>query len=352
MEAALTNWLFSPGADSARANALLRYAVTGDRIEFPDAGLSLSALSAPQQRPFDSGPPELPATSTSITEQYFPRIQAFRRDAAAGRNRGAQYFPRLQALVVEPPGTTAGYVIDVDTVLAHVNARLAELAATESFTASAWIGTERPSRRPANAFALQGFPFFEVIFETMPNAAAGVRSRAFPYAMTILILVALFGSVSVYRAVSHEAQLARLRNDFVAAVSHEFRSPLASILALAERIERINDPGRLRQYHRIIGHDARRLSALVTRLLDFGLVEDGTKVYARERVDLVEAAHAAVGGCEHLASADRIRLLGADAAPLWVHADGTALEHAIQNMIENAAKYSPRSRPSSWHVRP
>ncbi len=142
-------------------------------------------------------------------------------------------------------------------------------------------------------------------------------------------------------------RLARLRNDFVAAVSHEFRSPLSSILALAERLERIGDPEKLREYHRIIEQDARRLSALVTRLLDFALIEEGREMYSIERLDLVDSAREAIKGCQHVTGPDRIRLVGAgdDTAPLWVCGDRTALRHAIQNVIENAAKYSPPEAP-------
>ena len=346
VEADLRNWLFSAGADGAAAGALLAFDVRDDRIVFPAFNLSLSAQESPQQRPFDSGPPEGRPTRDSIAEQYFPRIEAFRRDLAVGRNQGAQYFPRLRALIVQPPGADHGYVVDIDTVLAHVNGRLAEFSGPESAAGRVWIREARTSQPPANGFALEGFSFFEVTFdEATPGAAAWLRRQAFPYSMSLLVVVTVLGSIFVYRTVSHETRLARLRNDFVAAVSHEFRSPLTSILALTERVERIRDPEKLAEYHRIIGQDARRLSALVTRLLDFALIEDGKKVYSLERLDLVAAAREAVDSCQDAARPERIQLLAAPDTPLWVYADPTALHHAIQNVIENAAKYSPPDAP-------
>ncbi|MBI4888453.1 MAG: HAMP domain-containing histidine kinase, partial [Acidobacteria bacterium] len=297
-------------------------------------------------RPFDPTPPSGPLTREAIVEQYFPRIQAFRRDVASGRNAGAQYFRQLRALVVQRPGAGDGYVVDIAAVVAHVNARLAEFSAGAPFTAAAWMGAERTSVAPPGAIALDAFPFFTVVFDEAPaRALFGLREQAIPYSMSLLLLVTVLGSVFVYRAISHEARLARLRNDFVAAVSHEFRSPLSSILALAERLDRIQDPDKLREYHRIIERDAHRLGALVTRLLDVALIEEGKKVYGSERVDLVDAARGAIEACRHVTGADRIQLSGADAAPLWVQGDRTALEHAIQNVIENAAKYSPPDAP-------
>jgi signal transduction histidine kinase len=346
VEADLKNWLFSPAPGGAHDQALLSFEVRGDRMVFPEFGLSLSAQESPQQRPFDVGPPEGRPTRESIAEQYFPRIEAFRRDLGLGRNAGAQYFPRLRAIIIQAPGASQGYVVDVGTVLAHVNARLAEFAGPESASGTVWIREARTSQPPANGFALEGFSFFEVTFDEAPSgAAAWLRGQAFPYSMSLLVLVTVLGSVFVYRAISHETRLTRLRSDFVAAVSHEFRSPLSSILALSERLERIHDPERLTEYHRIIRKDAQRLSALVARLLDFALIEDGRKVYARERVDLSAAAREAIDACRDAARPDRIRLLGAGDQPRWVEADPTALHHALQNIIENAAKYSPSDAP-------
>lgn len=346
VEADLRNWLFSAGRGSALDEAQVRFEVQGDRIVFPEFGLSPPVSDSPPLRPAEAGPPKGPLDAASIAEYYFPRIQAFRRDLAAGRNAGVQYFRQLRALVVQPPGGTQGYMLAVDDVVAHVNGRLAALSAGDAFSAGAWMAAERTSRPPSGSFSIEGFPFLEVAFEdTAPGGWAGLRGQAFPYSMGLLVLITVLGSVFVYRAVSHEARLARLRSDFVTAVSHEFRSPLTSILALAERLERVGDAEKLREYHRIIGQDARRLSALVTRLLDFALIEDGRQTYARERVDLVATTREAIAACQHVARPARIRLAGGDAAPLWVHGDRTALQHAIQNIIENAAKYSPPDAP-------
>lgn len=348
VEADLRNWLFSVSGTSARAEASLTFEAAGDRVTFPEFGLSLSAGDSPPQRPFDSGPPSGPPTPDTIASQYFPRINAFRRDLAAGRNAGAQYFPRLQALIVQPPGDDHGYVVDIERVLAHVNATLTEFSDTEAFIGQAWMPADRSTQRPADTFSLEGFPFFGVVFEDRQDGVnAGLGAAAFPYAMSLLVLVTVLGSVFVYRAVSQEARLARLRSDFVAAVSHEFRSPLSSIVALVERLEssRVQDPEKLGEYHRLIGRDARRLSTLVARLLDFAQIEEGKAVYARERIDLVAATKEAADACRHAGPPGRIRVDGAESGPLWVSADRTALHHSLQNVIENAAKYSPPDSP-------
>ncbi len=349
VEADLNNWLFSTDARSAVSKSLLRFQLAGDQIVFPAFALSLPYAGAPRRSPFNSTPTGDRLTVDSIADQYYPRIQAFLRDLSAGRTSGAQYFLRLRALIVRLPGRDDGYVVEVQPVREHVNERLADFCAGETFRAAVWLGdVENKSPPAANAVALEGFPFFHVIFDQ--SAAAGLadfRQYAFTYAMALLVLVTILGSIFVHRAVSHEVRLSQLRSDFVAAVSHEFRSPLSSILALSERLEsaRVRDQEKLSQYHQLIGQDARRLSALVTRLLDFAQIEEGQKVYAFDRVELVAVAREAIQSCHHSVRPDRMQLLGEHAAPLWVHADRTALQHCIQNLIENAGKYSPPDAP-------
>lgn len=349
VEADLNNWLFSTRPEAAPSKALLRFQLAGDQITFPEFRLSLPYNESPQRRPFDAMPTGDQPTAQAITDYYHPRIQAFLRDLSTGRNSGAQYFLRLRAVIIRPPGRDDGYVLDVQRVIEHVNERLADFCATENFSAAVWIGdAENRSPRDADAFALEGFPFFHVIFDE--SAAASLtdfRQRAFPYSMALLVVVTVLGSIFVHRAVSHEMRLSQLRSDFVAAVSHEFRSPLSSILALCERLEsvRVHTPEKLGQYHEIIGQDARRLSTLVTRLLDFALIEEGKKVYSPERVELFAIARDAIQSCHHLLRPERVRLSGEEAAPLWVRADPAAVRHCIQNLLENAVRYSPPDSP-------
>lgn len=267
LEADLTNWLFLADSDSAMSKALLQFEVDGRDIVFPKFGLSLSAEGAPRQRPFDPAPASGEMTAELVTAQYYPRIQSFLRDLRAGRNVGAQHFLRLRALIVLPPGRDRGYVLDVERVREHANERLTEFCAAESFAGVLRIADAGKPPPAASALGFEGLQFLYVTFTASeaPSITA-LKRGAFPYAMVTLVAVTLLASVFVHRAVTHEMRLSRLRTDFLAAVSHEFRSPLSSILALGERLEamRTRDADKLAEYHQIIQRDARRLSRLVT----------------------------------------------------------------------------------------
>jgi signal transduction histidine kinase len=142
-------------------------------------------------------------------------------------------------------------------------------------------------------------------------------------------------------------RLSHLRKEFVAAVSHEFRSPLSSIAMLAERLvsQQSMAPWQLAEYHRIIEHDARRLSGLVSRLLEFGRIEEGRATYTLEPLDLVAVTQEAIEPIRHIVGVSRVRFSAAEAGPMWVRGDRIAISHAVQNLIENAAKYSPAEAP-------
>lgn len=348
-EADLNAWLFSAGPESARTQALLRFETTGGQILFPDYQLSLPAVGAPRLRPFDTAPRAAQLDADSVTAHYYPRVQVFLRDVSAGRHAGAQYFLRLRALVVRAPGASQGYVVDVEPVVEHVNRKLAELSVTQPFTARVVVAeADKKTTTVAETYGLASFPFFEVVFTAGGGATVmNVRRNAFAYSMTLLVAITVLGSVVVHRAVSQEMRLSQLRKDFVAAVSHEFRSPLSSIAMLAERLvsERSMAPGQLVEYHRIIDHDARRLSGLVSRLLNFGQIEEGKAAYSLAPVDLVAVTQEAIEPVRHVTAAGRVRFSAAETGPLWVRGDRIALSHAVQNLIENAAKYSPADAP-------
>jgi len=348
-EADLNAWLFSAASESARSRALLRFETTGGQILFPDYHLSLPAVGAPRLRPFDAAPPADQLDADSVTAHYYPRVQVFLRDVSTGRHAGAQYFLRLRALVVRAPGASEGYVVDVEPVVEHVNSRLAEYCATQPFTARVLVAeADKKSPPAADTYGFDSFPFFEVVFTPAGGATVmNVRRNAFAYSMTLLVAIAVLGSVFVHRAVSQEMRLSQLRKDFVAAVSHEFRSPLSSIAMLAERLvsERSMAPGQLAEYHRIIEHDARRLSGLVSRLLEFGRIEEGKAAYSLAPVDLVAVTQEAIEPVRHVTAAGRVRFNPAATGPLWIQGDRVALRHAVQNLIENAAKYSPADAP-------
>jgi signal transduction histidine kinase len=166
-------------------------------------------------------------------------------------------------------------------------------------------------------------------------------------ALALLSVLVLAGGYLVERAVARELAAARLQADFVATVSHEFRSPLTSMKHLLEMLEDGAVPGEERRlrYYRVLSGETERLRQLVENLLDFRRMEEGKVEYRFEALD----ASAVVGQVAEdfgaqLASRDRL-VVSLDGRETRVKGDREALGRAILNLLDNAAKYSPDTAP-------
>jgi signal transduction histidine kinase len=97
------------------------------------------------------------------------------------------------------------------------------------------------------------------------------------YATALLLLIAGTGLLFTYRAVVREIGLSRMKADIVSSVSHEFRTPLAAIEALLERLEsgKVTDEEMLHRYYQASRREVRRLTGMVNQLLDFSRLEEG-----------------------------------------------------------------------------
>jgi signal transduction histidine kinase len=157
-------------------------------------------------------------------------------------------------------------------------------------------------------------------------------------------LVFLWGSTyAISRSLRREAAVVRMQSDFVAAVSHEFRSPLTTIRQMAEMLEtdRITTPERRHTYYGVLKSETMRLQRLVETLLQFGQMEAGAKQYQFQPFELATIIDDTAASLEPLAKQGGIRIdLLRPGAPVRVNGDASAITAAIRNLMENAIKYS------------
>jgi two-component system phosphate regulon sensor histidine kinase PhoR len=156
------------------------------------------------------------------------------------------------------------------------------------------------------------------------------------------VAVVATGVVLVLVFVNREANLSELQMDFVSKVSHELRTPLTAVRLFAETIQRSDGDAATRdKCARLLVSETERLSELIERLLDWGRMESGRKLYdlKREHVsDLLDDALRAYAPQRDLA----IDLdLAVEAAPDLpdVAVDRPAITLALTNLLSNAHKY-------------
>lgn len=184
-----------------------------------------------------------------------------------------------------------------------------------------------------------------------PEAAAAVSARAgrrllVPVAVVCLFLVSVLGLALTARAVRRERAARRLRDEFIANVTHEVRTPLTSVLLHGEMLaDEATDAERRLEHAEVVRAEGARLAALVDDLLDFAALERGTRRLEPVPVDLARACRDALAPYRVMAERDGTELACdvEGAAPVAL-ADGTGLARILANLVGNAWKHGRPSR--------
>jgi signal transduction histidine kinase len=188
-----------------------------------------------------------------------------------------------------------------------------------------------------------------------PAAAGAVGQQGLWYSCLALLLAMLtFGLLLTTRVVRREMELARLKTEFAAGVTHEFKSPITSIRLLLERITsgRQLSAAALLEYGETMQRETARLERLVNRLLEMHSIQSGEKRYRIAPHRIGDLAAAAVTNLDTHARAKCITVkLDIDDPEYEIDVDRSALEDSLENLLENAIKYSPSESSVSIIIR-
>lgn len=152
------------------------------------------------------------------------------------------------------------------------------------------------------------------------------------------------GAVLVIHDISELRRLERLRQEFVANVSHELKTPLTVIKANVETLldEDSLKHSPIRGFLEQIADQSERLHRLILDLLSLARIESGTETYLFQLVDVAEAAENCLERLRHRAESRQQTLEAMPSAPAlqaWV--DEEALAEVLENLVDNAIKYTP-----------
>jgi two-component system phosphate regulon sensor histidine kinase PhoR len=137
-----------------------------------------------------------------------------------------------------------------------------------------------------------------------------------------------------------EANLSELQADFVSKVSHELRTPLTAIRLFSETLDRQrNEPATVDQCVTALNAETERLSLRIERLLDWGRMEAGRKVYDLKAESVNDIAHGAMDAFPVLRTEKLDFEVKIDDGLPLVLADRGAMIDALVNLLSNAHKY-------------
>ena len=255
--------------------------------------------------------------------------------------------PRAASGVLEPsdlpdvwklgtPGGRAVALFHTATVVATMRQltggkpRVFDVAPPAQKASSEWttIGGRFPGWRITDPFVAR---------DTSSGAIPPRISRYLWIALTAIAVVAL-SALAAGQALRRQWRLARLKTDLVATVSHELKTPLASVRLLVETLLEDERPeGRTREYLEMIARENLRLSRLIGNFLTFSRLERNLRKFDIRATSPQRVVDAVVESAQ-----DRIQF-EVDVSPGLpvVRADEDALVTVLLNLLDNAYKYTP-----------
>jgi signal transduction histidine kinase len=170
--------------------------------------------------------------------------------------------------------------------------------------------------------------------------AVGEQTFVLISCATLALLASL---LFILRAARTRAELATMKSEFVSAVTHELKTPLALIRLVAETLERgrYNSGETIREYATLLSKETARLGRLIDNLLTYSRLSDVRQIYTFEAIEVQDLIEDALDQFR-----PRLKELGFQlsvdiAADLpAVRADRAAMSQVFENLVDNAIKYS------------
>jgi len=158
-------------------------------------------------------------------------------------------------------------------------------------------------------------------------------------------------SAKLVRSRARERALEQSRRQLVAWVSHDLRTPLAGLRAMAEALEDglAADPPR---YHKQMRAEAERLATMVDDLFELSRIHSGTLHLSHDQTALDDLVSDVLASTEALARERGVLLTGKAAGQLTVRADPRELSRALTNLLANAIRYTPQGGSVYVEARP
>lgn len=215
-------------------------------------------------------------------------------------------------------------------------------------SASAWLETiQRWSKSPASYEA--GDTYAEQI-------ELGDNRIALVHLAPVILQEDFLGTVSIFRDITHEVEVDRLKSEFVATVSHELRTPMTAIKGYIEMLL-MGAAGAVNEnqshFLDIVKNNIDRLNTLVGDLLDISRIEAGRVSLAPQALDLHQVAEAVITEMKGASQKEKKPMAFSLKAPKSlprVMGDPERVRQIMMSLVDNAYHYTPENGSVEVHI--
>ena len=206
-------------------------------------------------------------------------------------------------------------------------------------TKDSLLATEKNSLRSKSTFVKDN-EAFKLVYDN-PSIVALKRS-SFGIFLSLLLSLAVISSLFyLLKIINQQKELAAIKNDLISNITHEFKTPIATISAAIEAIKNFNvleDPEKTSKYLSMSSIQINKLHQMVEKLLETAMLDSEQLVLKKETVDIVDIAEKVVYKHQILAHKKELSF-STTLQPCYANVDVFHFENVISNLIDNAVKY-------------
>ena len=212
-----------------------------------------------------------------------------------------------------------------DSVIQQINPHINKIALLSTTAKSTWL--PRDSK-------LELF-FNNETFTILKRNLVGILLS------TLLIAAVIACLLFLLRIINRQKQLAEVKNDLISNITHEFKTPIATIGVALEGISNFNtenDPAKTKKYVQTSTLQLGKLNTMVEKLLETATLDGDDLQLNKEEVSVIELLHTLIKKHQSLAPQKEF-IFESLRENIWINADIFHLENALNNILDNAVKY-------------
>ncbi|PQJ80586.1 sensor histidine kinase [Polaribacter porphyrae] len=172
-------------------------------------------------------------------------------------------------------------------------------------------------------------------FEALKRSSLGIFLS---FLLSIAVISSLFYLLKI---INQQKELASIKNDLISNITHEFKTPIATVSTAIEAIENFNvldDKTKTQKYLSLSSIQLKKLHQMVEKLLETATLDSEQLLLKKETIDAVEIVEKIVHKHQLLAKNKEI-LFSSNLKPIYLYVDVFHFENVVSNLIDNAVKY-------------